>query len=86
MPTPSEIAALFADRQLDETIQRANLKTESIVDTILNQHLTVAEENALVLSRRPMFGSRGATGRWSSSRSRADLASRRARKAASTGK
>nr|CAB3221702.1 ankyrin repeat and MYND domain-containing protein 1 [Phallusia mammillata] len=82
LPTPSEIAALFADRQLDETIERANLKTTSIVDTILNQHLTVAEENALILSRKPMFGSRGTTNRWTRSRGR-DSSSRRAKKAAS---
>ena len=58
MPTSSEVAAIFAEHSLDETMERARAKTESIVDTLLNRQLLQAEENVLLESRRSAYGSR----------------------------
>ena len=43
MPTPSEVAEIFAVHTLDETMERAQIKSNSIIDSILNQQMAIAE-------------------------------------------
>ncbi|XP_076806733.1 ankyrin repeat and MYND domain-containing protein 1-like isoform X2 [Clavelina lepadiformis] len=61
MPTPSEVAEIFAVHTLDETMERAQIKSNSIIDSILNQQMAIAEETIqTTVSRRNLFGPRSA--------------------------
>ena len=57
VPSPSEVAAIFTDHKLDDTMERARVKTDSIVGALLNQHLFVAEEKQLAAKRLSAHGS-----------------------------